>query len=248
MYLVACVEGAVRLQNPDASSESELPSYDLIKDQVSRGIVEVCINQSYNTILLDDFWSDEDASVICKQLGFSPYGEYNECHICSVISTESIVAGSIAVARQAYPDNVLNSGISQVQCDGSEVSLLDCTVSYLSPAISSPRDAAVVCQPQSTQISNCSSGDIRLVNGTTELEGRLEVCINNVWGTVCSQGFTADDAEVVCNQLEIPFNGLLSWLLLAMPFCYSTLFTAQVQLCFVIFHMEWDLVPSFSTE
>ena len=71
---VSCVEGSVRLQNPDASSQSQLPSYDLIKDQVSRGIVEVCINQSYSTALMDSFWSDDDASVICKQLGFSEYG------------------------------------------------------------------------------------------------------------------------------------------------------------------------------
>ena len=77
-YSVTCVEGTVQLQNPDALSESQLPSYDLIKDQVSRGIVEVCINQSYSTILMDSFWSDEDASVICKQLGFSPYGELLE--------------------------------------------------------------------------------------------------------------------------------------------------------------------------
>ena len=74
---VSCVDGSVRLQNPDASSESQLPSYDLIKDQVSRGIVEVCIDQSYNTIVMDSFWSDEDAFVICKQLGFSQYGRLN---------------------------------------------------------------------------------------------------------------------------------------------------------------------------
>ena len=71
---VSCVDGSVRLQNPDAFSDSQLPSYDLIKDQVSRGIVEVCVNQSYSTVLLDSFWSDDDATVVCKQLGFSQYG------------------------------------------------------------------------------------------------------------------------------------------------------------------------------
>ena len=69
------MEGSVRLQNPDAPSESQLPSFDLIKDQVSRGIVEVCVNQSYTTILMDNNWNDEDAFVICRQLGFSEYGE-----------------------------------------------------------------------------------------------------------------------------------------------------------------------------
>ena len=71
---VTCIEGSVRLQNPDASTDHQLPAYDLIKDQVSRGIVEVCKNQSYMTILMDKFWSDEDASVICGQLGFSQHG------------------------------------------------------------------------------------------------------------------------------------------------------------------------------
>ena len=111
------------------------------------------------------------------------------------------------MTRQAYPNNALKSRIHQVQCDGSEMSLLECPISYLSPAISSANDAAVVCQAQSTVFNNCSNGDIRLVNGTNQLEGRLEICINKVWGTVCSQGFTADDAEVVCSQFNFSFDG-----------------------------------------
>lgn len=52
----------------------------------------------------------------------------------------------------------------------------------------------------------CSDGDIRLVGGTI-LSGRLEVCLNNAWGTVCGEGFTEDDAQVVCNQTGLPHNG-----------------------------------------
>ena len=33
-------------------------------------------------------------------------------------------------------------------------------------------------------------------------EGRVEVCVNRAWGTVCNELFTQNDADVVCNQLE----------------------------------------------
>ena len=33
-------------------------------------------------------------------------------------------------------------------------------------------------------------------------EGRVEICINNAWGTVCDNLFGREDAAVVCEQLE----------------------------------------------
>ena len=49
--------------------------------------------------------------------------------------------------------------------------------------------------------SNCTTGEIRLTNGTTEYEGRVEVCINGVWGTVCDSGWYTTEAYAVCHQL-----------------------------------------------
>ena len=49
--------------------------------------------------------------------------------------------------------------------------------------------------------TNCSDGDIHLVGGASELEGRVEVCYNNQWGTVCNDYWSSIDADVACKQL-----------------------------------------------
>ena len=61
-----------------------------------------------------------------------------------------------------------------------------------------------------TQPVNCKTRDIRLVDRIEGYEGRLEVCINQVWGTACSLSWDSTEIKVACRQLGYQETGMLS--------------------------------------
>ena len=57
----------------------------------------------------------------------------------------------------------------------------------------------------------CSPGDVRLGDGNI-LKGRVEVCVNGTWGTICDEHWTDSEATVVCSQLGYSKYGVLCML------------------------------------
>ena len=52
-----------------------------------------------------------------------------------------------------------------------------------------------------TDPGTCAEGEIRLVNSVIDQEGRVEVCFNGVWSSICDDGWDKTDAYIVCSQL-----------------------------------------------
>ena len=57
------------------------------------------------------------------------------------------------------------------------------------------RDAGVRCSPE------CEVGDIILTNGADDYEGTVKVCIDGQYQVICDDGWSTNDAQVVCRQL-----------------------------------------------
>ena len=54
----------------------------------------------------------------------------------------------------------------------------------------------------------CTDGDVRLEDGDREYEGKIDICYNGKWGTVCGDSDIDDSvAEVVCKQLGFSLHG-----------------------------------------
>ena len=59
-------------------------------------------------------------------------------------------------------------------------------------------------------MTGCPEGDVRLLDGNSPLEGRVEVCNNNEWNSICESGWNNPDAKVVCRELGLADVGKCS--------------------------------------
>ena len=106
-----------------------------------------------------------------------------------------------------------NSGnltLYNVTCTGQTGTFTqDCSYSivpgYTSGSCSLRSEMIVGCY----QSASCNTGDIRLVDGNSTFEGRVEVCIQGLWGaiSVYQSWYPSYDAmTVICRQLGFPWK------------------------------------------
>ncbi|KAM9593337.1 scavenger receptor cysteine-rich domain-containing protein SCART1-like [Morphnus guianensis] len=140
------------------------------------GRVEVKHNSKWGTVC-GDYWSMNDAAVVCKQLG----------------------CGS-AVGAPQYGHFGPGSGpiwMDDVGCNGTESALSDCEHrQWGENDCDHTYDAGVTCSEYT---------GFRLVNGSTACAGRVEVQVLGTWGTLCASHWDLLDAHVLCRQLNCGF-------------------------------------------
>ena len=152
--------------------------------QGNSGRVEICNDGKWGTVC-HDRWSSADAQVVCRQLGF-------------------LTTGALPLSGFSVPDGSGPIWLDNVGCRGTETRLVDCPASPLgNHNCVHAEDAGVRCQ---VSTGTCPQGALRLQGGTAR-SGRVEICNNNVWGTVCDDLWGAVEAEVVCSQLGFSSAG-----------------------------------------
>ncbi|WAQ95345.1 C163A-like protein [Mya arenaria] len=180
------------------------------------GYVEVYLDGKWNGISKNNF-STEDAMVLCTK---THHFVKLMVGIHSLIPEDALVVSVAMEMKQtlqsAFP--IAESGIQEVALTlitsestvtapfmyiGASVRIGGYVLSPI-PFKTTPVISNLRCYENETVFSDCNSNStVRLVNGTSERSGRVEVLHQGEWGTICADDFDNDAADVVCRKAGI---------------------------------------------
>jgi hypothetical protein len=120
-------------------------------------------------------WDFSDGEVVCRELGFPGVRQ---------------VYTSLRAPRFGEGSGLV--WLEKAGCEGNETSLSSCrNPGWANHRCTHVEDAGVLCKVH----------PVRLANGSSEYEGRVELNYNGTWGAVCREGWDIDAARVVCREL-----------------------------------------------
>ncbi|XP_061882234.1 neurotrypsin [Entelurus aequoreus] len=152
------------------------------------GRLEVFYHGQWGTVC-DDGWTDANTQVVCRQLGYR-LGQTLVPEVLDITPNPRFGVASGPIL------------LDEVSCAGKEPGLLLCRrKEWLRHDCTHHQDVNIACNPERLGDGITASVPVRLVGGESPREGRVELYLSGQWGTVCDDGWTDQEAEVVCRQM-----------------------------------------------
>ena len=102
----------------------------------------------------------------------------------------------------------------KINCNNEAEKFIDCLPSSILDISERNQVAGLICSTffafqnvpfiSIVYCIDCTEGSLRLLDGSSYNKGRVEVCSNGRWGTVCNDGWTEREAALVCSRLGYP--------------------------------------------
>ncbi|XP_058827802.1 uncharacterized protein LOC131687724 [Topomyia yanbarensis] len=200
--------------------------YEVRLSNKHQGRVEVKVFDKWGYVC-DDNFSIEAANVLCRELGFQqgalelkPNSFYPpNVEMMNGSNPVFIMDEVRCTGNESSLQECSFSGWGVHDCNAEEIMGVVCKT----PVMTCPNDywlcdTSAECVPVGflcDNVMDCADGsdesvlhcnaplEMRLVDGPSSTEGRVEIKYRGIWGTICDDDFGIREARVICRQLGL---------------------------------------------